>query len=249
MNKPFNILKFEDYLIRTFINDEIDDEIESYIIDKTWFIAMDVCKALKFKNNKNALKMLDKKEKCLFPIDFFDNQKMLAISEFGFYSLLLISDTIVGKKLRQWIVSNNFSSLCEIKVIENIQDGSFISILSLHPHIMKLNYMTNIKTFKFEDKSINIIVDNAKNISFVASDLCLILSISKDPYQGTYWLDENQKNITFIGTSGNKQEVIIINETGLDYFFKMNKSVKSEYLRYWINDKIIPTIRKKNLLL
>ena len=78
----------------------------------TWFVAVDVCKALEIANARDAASSLDADEKKL--VDFGcvgkgdgskDKRKINVVNESGMYSLVLTSHKPEAKKFKKWITS------------------------------------------------------------------------------------------------------------------------------------------------
>lgn len=72
--------------------------------DDPWFVAPDVCKALKFSNVSEALDCLDDDERAIISIGTpYGRQNTTVISEIGLYSLILISPKREAKKFKHWL--------------------------------------------------------------------------------------------------------------------------------------------------
>lgn len=116
-------------------------EIRTVIKDnEPWFIAVDVCRALDIRNNRDALDRLDTDEKGVALTDTLGGkQEMATINEPGLYSLVLSSRKPEAKEFKRWITH---------EVIPTIRKtGGYVS-----------NEDTFIKTYlPFADENIKIL--------------------------------------------------------------------------------------------
>ena len=72
--------------------------------DELWFVAIDVCKILKIKNSRDAVKRLDEDEKGVVKTDTLGGQQDLqVINESGLYTLILRSRTPEAKQFKRWV--------------------------------------------------------------------------------------------------------------------------------------------------
>ena len=72
--------------------------------DEPWFVAVDVCKILKIKNSRDAVKRLDEDEKGVVKTDTLGGQQDLqVINESGLYTLILKSRTPEAKQFKRWV--------------------------------------------------------------------------------------------------------------------------------------------------
>jgi prophage antirepressor-like protein len=79
---------------------------------------------------------------------------------------------------------------------------------------------------------------------FVANDVCDVLEIS-NPRHAVSKLDDDEKGVAFGDTLGGKQEVNIINESGLyNLIFRSNKP-QAKVFRKFVTSEVLPTIRKQ----
>lgn len=76
------------------------------------FVAKDVCECLDIKNNRDALSRLDEDEKGVVSTDTLGgNQDMLAVNEYGLYSLVLSSRKPEAKKFKRWVTHEVLPSI------------------------------------------------------------------------------------------------------------------------------------------
>jgi len=78
---------------------------------------------------------------------------------------------------------------------------------------------------------------------FVASQVCSLLDI-QNSRQAIQSLDEDEKLVYVLHTSGQKRSVNIINESGLYSLVFRSKKPSAKKFRKWITSEVIPTIRK-----
>jgi len=88
------LFKFEAQEVRTVVKD-----------DEVWFVAKDVCDVLGIKNVSDAVSRLDKDEKqsIVLTDTLSRNPNMIAVNEFGLYSLINTSRKPEAKKFQRWI--------------------------------------------------------------------------------------------------------------------------------------------------
>jgi prophage antirepressor-like protein len=79
------------------------------VIDKAgdlWFVLRDVCEVLGIDNPRNVAARLDDDEKGVCLVDTLGGQqRVTAINESGFYSVVLRSDKPASKPFRRWVTS------------------------------------------------------------------------------------------------------------------------------------------------
>lgn len=79
---------------------------------------------------------------------------------------------------------------------------------------------------------------------FVAKDVCDILGI-KNSRDAVSSLDDDEKLVSVIPTSGQNRSVNLVNESGLyALIFRSNKPSAQKF-RKWVTKEVIPSIRKK----
>lgn len=111
--------------------------------------------------------------------------------------------------------------------------------------------MSNLSTFVFENITVRADLKNNEPI-FVASDICAGLEIS-NPRQAVAALQKNLddagikdviSNDTLIETSGGVQNVLCVNETGLNLLIMQSRKKEAIRFKHWIASEVLPTIRK-----
>ena len=102
MNKEMSLFDFKNARIRT-LKDENGDP---------WFVAKDVCDALKIANSRQVVQSLDDDEKDMYNVYTpGGKQDMHIISEAGLYSVILRSRKPEAKAFKQWIMHEVLPSI------------------------------------------------------------------------------------------------------------------------------------------
>ena len=88
-------------------------DVRVVLIDnEPWLIAKDVCEVLGFGNYRQACERLDEDEKGVANVDTLGgNQDMIAISESGFYRLVMTSRKQSVKKFQKWVTAEVLPSI------------------------------------------------------------------------------------------------------------------------------------------
>jgi prophage antirepressor-like protein len=85
---------FENHTVRTITKDD----------GEPWFVAADVCTVLDIKNTSDAVDRLDEDEKGIVSNETPGGmQDLLAVNEFGLYSLIFTSRKPEAKRFKRWI--------------------------------------------------------------------------------------------------------------------------------------------------
>lgn len=99
----------------------------------------------------------------------------------------------------------------------------------------------NLIPFEFNRLMVRILFDDNNDPLWVANDVCKILGLH--PTQ-TRKLDDDEKGLRVLQTLGGKQEMLVINESGLyNLIFRSNKP-QAKIFRKWVTSEILPEIRK-----
>ena len=85
-------------------------------------------------------------------------------------------------------------------------------------------------------------IDN--EVWFVASDVCKALDI-KNSSDAVSRLDDDEKLVSVIPTSGQKRNVNLISESGLYALIFKSRKPSAHQFRKWVTKEVIPSIRKK----
>jgi anti-repressor protein len=97
--------------------------------------------------------------------------------------------------------------------------------------------------FNFKGHAIRVIVDDNGEPWFVAADVCAVLDIVR-PTTAVARLDDDEKGVHSMDTPGGKQDVIIINESGLYSLTLTSRKAQAKPFKKWLTGEVIPSIRK-----
>lgn len=78
---------------------------------------------------------------------------------------------------------------------------------------------------------------------FIAKDICDVLGLTNSRKTLTA-LDDDEKGVTISDTLGGKQEMAIINESGLYHLIILSRKPEAKVFRKWITSEVLPSIRK-----
>lgn len=78
---------------------------------------------------------------------------------------------------------------------------------------------------------------------FVAGDICKALGL-KNSRQALAKLEADQKGVTTMDTPGGRQQVSIINESGLYSLTLTSRKAEARQFKKWITSVVIPSIRQ-----
>ncbi len=111
------VFDFDSHSVRVFLID-----------DKIWIIALDVCRVLNIKNTSQALQLLDTDEILELDVALMKSicltydlgtTRLLAISESGFYNLVLRSRKPQAKPFQQWVTKEVLPSIRKTGMYES----------------------------------------------------------------------------------------------------------------------------------
>ena len=103
--------------------------------------------------------------------------------------------------------------------------------------------MSKIATFLFETRTIRTQTDAVGDPWFVASDVCEALTIGNSR-DAVGRLDDDEKGVGTIDTLGGKQDVSIINESGLYSLIMTSRKPEAKRFKKWVTSEVLPAIRK-----
>jgi anti-repressor protein len=115
---------------KVFSNEHFGDVRIKAINGEPWFVAADVCKALKISNSRDALGRLDDDEKGVVSTDTLGGkQEMSIVNETGLYSLVLGSRKPEAKEFKRWITHEVIPMIRETGgYIESGREEDFINM-------------------------------------------------------------------------------------------------------------------------
>ncbi|WP_423363402.1 BRO-N domain-containing protein [Mycoplasma sp. P36-A1] len=102
--------------------------------------------------------------------------------------------------------------------------------------IFKNNEFGEIRTIKIEEE-----------IYFVGKDVAGILGYTNTRKTLIDHVDEEDKGVTKCDTLGGKQDLTIINESGLYSLILSSKLPSAKKFKRWVTSEVLPTIRKEGM--
>lgn len=103
--------------------------------------------------------------------------------------------------------------------------------------------MNQLKIFKKEQfGEIRVVVKNNEPW-FVANDVCRILDLG-NPRQALARIDEDEKGVISTDTLGGKQNLNVVNESGLYSLVLGSRKPEAKEFKRWLTHEVIPTLRK-----
>lgn len=106
--------------------------------------------------------------------------------------------------------------------------------------------MNNIQIFKYENNDVRTVEMNGEPW-FVGNDVAAALGYGKGKSLAnavTNHVDSEDKGVTELMTPGGKQNVTIINESGLYSLILSSKIPTAKQFKRWVTSEVLPSIRK-----
>lgn len=105
--------------------------------------------------------------------------------------------------------------------------------------------MNDLTIFNYEGNAVRTVLRDG-NPWWVLKDVCAVLEIgnSRDVMAR---LDSDEKGVDIIDTPGGKQEVSIINESGLYSVILVSRKPEAKKFKRWVTHEVLPSIRKHGL--
>lgn len=106
--------------------------------------------------------------------------------------------------------------------------------------------MNNIQIFKYENNDVRTVEMNGEPW-FVGNDVAAALGYGKGKSLAnavTNHVDSEDKGVTELMTPGGKQNVTIINESGLYSLILSSKLPTAKQFKRWVTSEVLPSIRK-----
>lgn len=100
-----------------------------------------------------------------------------------------------------------------------------------------------MEIFDFEDTQIRVIEEH-KQAWFEGKDVASILDYSQTAKAIREHVDEEDKGVSVLDTSGGKQQMTIINESGLYSPVLSSKLPTDKKFKHWVTSEVLPAIRK-----
>ncbi|MDF7665695.1 phage antirepressor KilAC domain-containing protein [Bifidobacterium sp. ESL0745] len=102
---------------------------------------------------------------------------------------------------------------------------------------------TSIQPFDFEGQTIRTRTTSLGETWFVLADICKALGM-KSSNMVADRLEPNEKGHTIIDTLGGKQNMAIVNESGVYAIIMRSRKPEAKRFRIWVTGEVLPTIRK-----
>lgn len=103
------------------------------------------------------------------------------------------------------------------------------------------NYVT--KEFLFNDQQVRTVVRDGEPW-FVGKDVADILGYSDTAQAVRKRIDDEDKGVVEMTTPGGKQNMVVINESGLYSLILSSKMPTAKAFKRWVTSEVLPTIRK-----
>lgn len=103
-----------------------------------------------------------------------------------------------------------------------------------------------MQNFNFEHQNIRTVIINEEPY-FVGKDVADVLGYSNTQKAILNHVDEEDKGVTKWDTLGGKQELIVINESGLYSLILKSKLPTAKKFKRWVTSEVLPSIRKHGM--
>ena len=103
--------------------------------------------------------------------------------------------------------------------------------------------MNEVKLFDFENNKIRTVMINDKPY-FVGKDVCNVLGYTNSRDAIKTHVFEDDKGVETIDTLGGKQNMTIINESGLYALIFGSRLSSAKKFKRWVTSEVLPTLRK-----
>ncbi|MCL1998190.1 MAG: phage antirepressor [Turicibacter sp.] len=103
--------------------------------------------------------------------------------------------------------------------------------------------MTDLKVFNYHDRKIRIVIKGGEPW-LVGKDVAMVLGYQNPRDALTKHVDEEDKGVAKCDTPGGKQDLAIINESGLYSLIISSKLPTAKQFKRWVTSEVLPTIRK-----
>ena len=106
--------------------------------------------------------------------------------------------------------------------------------------------MEKLQAFSFEEEEVRTLTINDEPY-FVGKDITEILGYSNSRKALIDHVDEEDKGVTKCDTLGGKQDLTVINESGLYSLILKSKLPTAKKFKRWVTSEVLPTIRKHGM--
>ncbi len=176
------------------------------------------------------------------------------------YRPLLACDAGLSIKLPKWVTDddaikigiipalNGMDVMDIIPLIDNKENGSIVSFPKAKQDKAEsdTNYRASakeLKTFSFNGKALTVLSDKKGELWFIAREVCNALDIVNNK-QAVDRLDDDEKLLYVLHTSGQNRNVLTINESGLYSLTLTSNKPEAKSFKKWITAEVLPSIRK-----
>lgn len=101
---------------------------------------------------------------------------------------------------------------------------------------------TAITPFNFNNNDVRVIIQDG-DPWFVAADVCAVLGV-KNHRDSLMHLDDDEKGVVLNDTLGGKQQVSVVNESGLYALVLRSRKPEAKKFTKWVTSEVLPSIRK-----
>lgn len=105
--------------------------------------------------------------------------------------------------------------------------------------------MNELMNFNYKNKPISVFSDDGQQEWFSAKEVCDALEI-KNNRDAVAKLDEDEKLMSVISTSGQRRSMWFVNEPGLYQLAFVSRTEQSKMFKRWLAHVVIPAIRNRN---
>lgn len=100
--------------------------------------------------------------------------------------------------------------------------------------------------FNFRGQDVRTVIINNEPY-FVGKDVAEILGYTNSRQALKNHVDEDDKGVSKCDTPGGKQDLVIINESGLYSLILSSKLPQAKEFKRWVTSEVLPTIRKHGM--
>ena len=100
--------------------------------------------------------------------------------------------------------------------------------------------------FNFRGQDVRTVIINNEPY-FVGKDVAEILGYTNSRQALKNHVDEDDKGVSKCDTPGGKQDLVIINESGLYSLILSSKLPQAKEFKHWVTSEVLPTIRKHGM--
>lgn len=101
----------------------------------------------------------------------------------------------------------------------------------------------NLCTFDFEQNAVRAFTDDQGNSWFVGVDITNALGLENNR-RVVSRLEDDEKDVHIVDTPGGRQQVVVINESGLYSLILTSRKPEAKRFKKWVTAVVLPSIRK-----